>query len=885
MNTTTEIRNGSIWIKWFDSDKNAWNAMLKRVQSLPVSQRRFDDKTRSWMVTDSPENRMALAGFGFNGLGPPAPVSLSLPAAPVKVEPVLPPAPAPWAEVSLPEGIHQEARECQKEALQFLLWRGGRGIIGDEMGVGKRLAYGTPVLTPTKWVPVESLKAGDVVVGRDGKPTTVTGVHHHSDRPLNRVEFTDGTIIVADDEHLWSVSEVRNGKRTGPGQPRKWVVKTTGELMAKPLRDGAGNLNWMIPMSDPWQLDSSRYQGTDPYWIGVVLGDGSHSSGTRWDVCTDQWICDHCGVRITRRHDSSPYTVYSTTTNVPELVPARSWEKVVPEHLFWISAEDRLALLQGLMDTDGWGQDNGAFFSSTSENLVNAVVRLVQSLGGIALKKSPKLSKFRHKGELKEGRLSWDVSVKLPAGMAPFRLPRKLAMYTIPTKYLPSRRIQSITPIGHGPGACISVDAPDHLYVIQGGVVTHNTAEALFWIDTQKHLRPAIIVTNASTKFQWLSQAKKWAPSLRFQVCSGQRPNMDHYHDDTVYVINWDILTYWQKWFKDVVGPKAIIGDECQAISNPSSKRAKAFCSVANLCESIVPMSGTPVQTKPAQFFTVLNLIAPTVFPNHYAYLNRYCDPKHNGFSMTYDGATNIQELHRKVQSLMIRRLKKDVMELPEKSYNPIMLDCEISREYQEARDRVLALQGVPIGQLKQEIQALAQSAFKVKEQAVLQWIEDFLTSGEKLVVFAWHRSVVSFIQASLGRRCVVVNGDVSPTDRERAKHAFQTDPKVQVFLGNIQSAGEGIDGLQDVCSNMAYVELSGVPGRMMQSEDRLHRGGQRNAVSINYLLAPGTIDEAFLSILDKRRADINQVMDGVLDVNGESAVMDVWLQMKREAK
>lgn len=545
MKASAEIRPDGLVVRWFSSDKDEWNAMLKRIQSLPMSERKFSDKTRTWSVTDNPANRERLIGWGFSGLGAPAPVTLSLPTAPVRAEPVPVVEPPAWINAPLPEGVHPEARQCQKEALQFLIHRGGRGIIGDEMGVGK-------------------------------------------------------------------------------------------------------------------------------------------------------------------------------------------------------------------------------------------------------------------------------------------------------------------------------------------------TAEALFWLDTQPQLRPAVIVTTASTKFQWVAQAKKWAPRLRFRICSGQRPNLDHYSDDVVYVINWDILTYWQKWFKEVVKPAAIIGDEVQAISNSASKRAKAFCHVAEGCQSIIPMSGTPIQTKPAQFFTVLHLIDPQTFPNQYAFLNRYCDPKHNGFSMTYDGATNVQELHRKVQPLMIRRLKKDVMDLPEKVYNPILLDCVISKEYQDARDRVLALQGVPVAQLKQEIQGLALSAFKVKEQAVLQWIEDFLTSGEKLVVFAWHLSVVALIQASLGRRCVVVNGSVTGEDRERAKQAFRTDPKVQVFLGNIQAAGEGIDGLQDVCSNMAYVELSGVPGRMMQSEDRLHRGGQRNSVSINYLLAPGTIDEAFLSILDQRRTKINQIMDGVEDVNGESAVMDVWLQLKK---
>ena len=117
---------------------------------------------------------------------------------------------------------------------------------------------------------------------------------------------------------------------------------------------------------------------------------------------------------------------------------------------------------------------------------------------------------------------------------------------------------------------------------------------------------------------------------------------------------------------------------------------------------------------------------------------------------------------------------------------------------------------------------------------------------------------------------CVRVDGGVTGDARTKAVRDFQTDQKKRVFLGNIQAAGVGLDGLQNVCLNMAFVEFSWSPTDMSQAEDRLHRIGQKNPPNIYYLVAPNTIDEAFIQCLTQRRGDLSRIIDGTKDTSND---------------
>lgn len=161
------------------------------------------------------------------------------------------------------------------------------------------------------------------------------------------------------------------------------------------------------------------------------------------------------------------------------LMGCKSATKFVPDIYKFSSPEQRIALLQGLMDTDGTiGQDGDQTYSTVSPRLAEDVCFLVQSLGGTAtvLTKTPT---YTYKGEKKTGQLAYTCHICLPNNIIPFRLPRKVARIKTRTKYHPRRYIESVELVGKKPAQCILIDHPDHLYLTDNCIVTHNTLCAI----------------------------------------------------------------------------------------------------------------------------------------------------------------------------------------------------------------------------------------------------------------------------------------------------------------------------------------------------------------------------------------------------------------------
>lgn len=395
---------------------------------------------------------------------------------------------------------------------------------------------------------------------------------------------------------------------------------------------------------------------------------------------------------------------------------------------------------------------------------------------------------------------------------------------------------------------------------------TGKTLQSLAWL-AYAHAFPALIVVNAPTKLQWRREYGKWlskVPGLdtRVQVLYGKKPYL---LDPTASaIINWDILADWRPALMKV-GYKCLVGDEVQAIGNPNSQRAQAFRELSKKIPQVIAMSGTPARSKPAQFWSILNVLEPEVFPNYQQYLDRYCGPKHNGFSITYNGATHVDELHRNLVRCMIRRTKAEVMkDLPSKVMEVVPLEVDARAMNQYRMEEASAFDSNISGrELRERVSGLLRTAYALKEDSLLQWVVQFLDSGEKLLLFAWHRDVVDILVDSLKKyNPAKIYGGVGAKEREEARDRFIQDPECRVLVANIQSGGVGIDGFQEVCSNVAFAEFSHTPNDHRQAEDRLHRSGQTRSVTSYYLVAPDTIDMDAVEVLDERA----KMLDGVLD-------------------
>jgi len=389
---------------------------------------------------------------------------------------------------------------------------------------------------------------------------------------------------------------------------------------------------------------------------------------------------------------------------------------------------------------------------------------------------------------------------------------------------------------------------------------TGKTVQSLSYAKMKQGLRPILMIVTASTKIQWQREYIKWLGEDNVYILSGKKPYK--LSPGASYIINWDILACWKKEL-DAHKFKLLIGDEIQAIANAGTQRTRACMSLGKKISKFIALSGTPVKSRPRQFFSCLNMIDPDKFPNRQKFLIRYCDPQYDGFTIKYDGLSNSNELRNKARPLMIRRRKKDVLkDLPAKIRTVVPIELKDWTKYESQLQTIRNSFGVD---RNVQLGKLSRTSFTEKKDVITTWIQEFLQTGEKLLVFAYHRPVVNFIHESFKYTAVKIMGGITGKAREKAIQEFINGDK-NLMVANILAAGVGIDGLQKSCSNAAVVEFPANPGDLFQAEDRLHRIGQMSQVNIYYLAGIGTIDEIHIDNLDTKTEMTSRVVDGETD-------------------
>lgn len=362
------------------------------------------------------------------------------------------------------------------------------------------------VLTPTGWRKMGDLQRGDIVTGSDGNPTRVTGVFPQGEKAVYRVTMTDGASTLACAEHLWSVRTMEDKRRNG--SPR---VLQTQEMMPNFKRNH--QYRYELPLLSAPVEWSPRAVPLDPYALGLLLGDGCITGKTSPAFCTsDVELVSTLGFALAdmnlsfQRKSTFDYTItnplagrgdkrmrnpLTEALRELELCGTYSSTKFIPEVYLLNSAEVRLAVLQGLLDTDGGPvtQTNRSCrvqYVTTSERLKDDVLFLVRSLGGVAHwrrreaeGRKPGFARGRAIGYRND---AFVMDIRLPEELEPFRLQRKAAIYREQGGGRPMRFIKNIEPVGIEETQCISVAAPDSLYVTDDFILTHNTLANSFII-------------------------------------------------------------------------------------------------------------------------------------------------------------------------------------------------------------------------------------------------------------------------------------------------------------------------------------------------------------------------------------------------------------------
>jgi hypothetical protein len=383
---------------------------------------------------------------------------------------------------------------------------------------------------------------------------------------------------------------------------------------------------------------------------------------------------------------------------------------------------------------------------------------------------------------------------------------------------------------------------------------------------------PAIVVCPASMKLGWQREAERWLPHRSVAVVNGRGAIPPR---GEITILNYEIVAA----HREALGrprPRAIVVDESHYCKNPQAKRTQA---VRRLAASVVPdglrlaLTGTPVLNHADELIAQLRVIAR---------LEDFGSGAR--FSRQFRGQLSEERLHWHLRRrCFVRRLKSEVLpQLPAKRQVVVPVALTNDSEYRLAeRDVIEWLRSQPLdlSELNSKIAAtlraerlaqlgtLQRLAARGKLAAALAWIDDFLASGEALVVFARHVEVQRAVLARFPSALHLLGGDTLAA-REAAIASFQDPGGPQLIIGATRVAAQGITLTR--ASNVAFLELEWTPAMHDQAEDRCHRIGQRDAVTAWYLLAAGTIDETMARLIQSKRAVVAAVTDGrVLDGDG----------------
>ena len=394
------------------------------------------------------------------------------------------------------------------------------------------------------------------------------------------------------------------------------------------------------------------------------------------------------------------------------------------------------------------------------------------------------------------------------------------------------------------------------------------TVQALGYLQLHPELRPAIVVCPSSLRLNWKKEAYSWLTTDDIVEVVGTKTK-EIVGD--IIIINYDILKKNQEKLDDL-NAKVIILDESHYIKN-KSQRTTAGMEIASNAPHRILLTGTPLMNRPRELWNQLRVIDPVGYPEKgfFRWHKRFCNATQNEYGWDFNGASNIDELAESLKNVMIRRLKSDVLaELPEKQYTTLPVIINNRREYDNAEQNFIEWVGEHkgIGAQKKasraehlaKIEALKQVAAEGKIKAAFEWITTFLQTDEKLVVFATHKSVIAQLMKKFSKVAVKIDGSCSMEERQDAVDAFQNDPDIKLFVGNIKAAGVGIT--LTAASDVMFLEFPWTPADLEQACDRVHRITQKDCVNIYYFMAENTIDVKIIQMLEEKK----KVIDGVMD-------------------
>lgn len=828
------------------------------------------------------------------------------------------------ADLDLPRPEGLDYLPFQKAGIAFGMERGGT-LFGDDMGLGKQQPVDTKVLTPTGWVKIGCLRAGDYVIGSNGQPTKVTGVFPQGVKPSYRVYFSDSSSVEAGPEHLWTVRHRVGGRRweeltltTEQIRGRAIIERKRGNRIAT-LDLSKAKL--YLPMLSAPVAFAGEQPSIHPYLLGQLIANGSltrseaslSSNAQDWPEVVG--FITQEGISPTRVKQYGNVVRSGWSGLCPTIralgLNVSSAHKRIPPTALLSNPAYRIALLQGLMDADGSVSQthNKLTYHSISQGLAEDVRELVEGLGGIA--------SVRVYDRAEEGKpAEYQVRIRLPEWVMPFRVNRKSSRYQPGKLARPTRTFSRIEYIRDVESVCIAVEAPDRLYLTEHCILTHNTIQAIGIINSDPSIRRVLVVMPVNVKLNWRNEMKKWLiRQPEFLIAEGTKPTSEfssEFFDKfvlkfdrseaqglSILLVNFDIIHAYHDALRSVAWD-AIVVDEAHYLKNPKSRRTVQVFGGKIDGKKVSPinarlrllLTGTAIVNRPIELFPLIQYLDPRRWTNMFAFAKRYCNAKQTSFGWDFSGASNLEELQQILRStVMIRRTKDQVLtELPGKFRQVIEVPAGAAARVVQGEVAAFEAHEETLAQLQTCLELAKASQDPEEYKAALANLRQGISAMFSEMAKARQQTAVAKIPVVIEHLKSLLENDgkviVFAHHREVIERLYQefADTAVMIYGGiSAEQRLEAVNRFQNdpsirlfiggitaaaegitltAAGTVVFAELDWRPGKMSQAEDRAHRIGQQSNVLVQLLVLEGSLDARMAQALVAKMEVIERLLD-----------------------
>lgn len=785
---------------------------------------------------------------------------------------------------------------------------------------GKALTLDTLVYTPEGPVVISQLEVGDRVIGSDGQPTIVTGVYDHKELWMNEIHFDDGSVVHCCEDHQWRLDVTKNGERYDTVMDSKTLLR---EMLD-------ANFHAALPaLQKPVLFQSQRYP-ISPEIMAMFLASGEYDENRRclsvYTVSGDLFDVYQSSVRSLLEEAVNAGYIKSFAHRVKD--------DVAYYDIFDLSEDSVFMRIADIVSNSG----------QTTE-LLNCYLYNNETVRHRFLSGFLNVCAYRDAAEHRYVifhtssvilRIIHDVASSL-CYVCKYESDLILLAYD---KGYAKIFVQSVHPADTAPGRCISVSSEDELYLMENYLLTHNTKEiidiARACRKTEKLKRVLIICGVNGNKYNWYDEVHfhseyhahilgarktrtgRWntgslntvmedldnLPNCMFLICnieklrSGRRPTR---RGQRKSISEFPVVEKIQKLI-DAGEIGMVVVDEIHKCKSPTSQQSQALLWLT--APRMIGASGTVVIGGPVDLYVPLKWLQ-LEFRKYYDFQQRFCVKDYFGSVVGYQ---NVAELMDVLHSYQLRRLKKDILDLPEKIhtieyveltsaevkvYGAVefgiwsALDGEVINPAGLKKDlfEIDAMQQ-PITvalRLRQAVAATCLVSDDIDKSSKLdrmeELIEDMVQSGEKCIVFSMYSQVVELIRARLSAKKykpAVITGEVSQSMRVAEMKRFQTDDNCKCIVGTVGAMGTGYT--LTAATNVIFVDEPWTMADKMQCEDRAHRVGTKSNVNVITIMARDTVDERIHQIVENKGDVADMVVDGVVNPRSKSALIRMLL-------